>query len=138
MTDFQPGYEKREEMRKQIVAIKSQWAKETVPHEILHKLTELEEMLAGEQAGEVEQAGYSAQVSIYPLRTPNLSHGIQLALDVFKEYGLEVNPGSMSTLLIGSEKTLWQALRRAFQAVAAQGETVMIVTFSNACPLPHH
>lgn len=40
----------------------------------------------------------------------------------------------MSTLIAGDEAAVWEALRAAFAAAAANGETVMVVTVSNACP----
>ena len=42
----------------------------------------------------------------------------------------------MSTLIAGEGGTLWAALRDAFAVVAAQGQAVMVVSVSNACPWP--
>ena len=50
---------------------------------------------------------------------------------------LQVIPGEMSTLILGSETQLWQGLQDVFSTVAAQGEVVLVVTVSNACPKPH-
>lgn len=79
--------------------------------------------------------GLTAQVSLYPLRQEHLSPAIDAALALWRERGLDVRPGAMSTLIAGEEATVWEALRAAFAAAAACGETVMVVTVSNACPL---
>ncbi|PMP77782.1 MAG: hypothetical protein C0183_16945 [Roseiflexus castenholzii] len=76
--------------------------------------------------------GLTAQVSLYPLRQEHLSPAIDAALALWRERGLDVRPGAMSTLIAGEEETVWEALRAAF--AAACGETVMVVTVSNACP----
>lgn len=80
--------------------------------------------------------GISAQVSLYPLGKEDLSLAIDEALRIFREHGLDVNPGSMSTLLSGGDETVFAALQAAFQRAAGQGRVVMVVTFSNACPWP--
>jgi uncharacterized protein YqgV (UPF0045/DUF77 family) len=78
----------------------------------------------------------AAQVSLYPLRQPGLSSAIERALAIFREYELTVTPGSMSTVVSGDYDRLFDALKQAFRQAAEQGETVMVVTLSNACPIP--
>jgi uncharacterized protein YqgV (UPF0045/DUF77 family) len=78
----------------------------------------------------------SAQVSLYPLGQADLSPAIEEALHIFREHGLDVNPGLMSTLISGDDAVVFSALQAAFQRVAGQGRVVLVVTFSNACPLP--
>jgi uncharacterized protein YqgV (UPF0045/DUF77 family) len=80
--------------------------------------------------------GISAQVSLYPLGQEDLSPAIDEALRIFREHGLDVDPGSMSTLISGDDKILFAALQAAFQRAASRGQAVMVVTFSNACPMP--
>jgi uncharacterized protein YqgV (UPF0045/DUF77 family) len=77
----------------------------------------------------------AAQVSLYPLRQPELSSVIERALAVFREHELEVTPGSMSTMVSGDCDRMFDALKQAFQVTAEQGEIVMVVTLSNACPV---
>jgi len=77
----------------------------------------------------------AAQVSIYPLRQPSLSPAINKALDIFREHGLEVTPGAMSSLLSGADEVLFAAIKEAFQQTASEGEIVMTLTLSNACPV---
>lgn len=80
--------------------------------------------------------GITAQVSLYPLRQESLSQLIEEALKTFQAYGLQVEPGAMSTLLTGEDVTIFAALQKAFHRAAEQGHVVLVVTFSNACPLP--
>jgi uncharacterized protein YqgV (UPF0045/DUF77 family) len=77
----------------------------------------------------------AAQVSLYPLRRAELSPAIERAIAVFTQHGLKVTPGSMSTVVSGDHDRMFDALKQAFQVTAAQGETVMVVTVSNACPV---
>ena len=83
-----------------------------------------------------ESLGLTAQVSLYPLRQEHLRPAIEAATNIWRSRGLEVQPGAMSTLLAGDGDRLWAALRDAFAAVSGEGETVMVVTVSNACPWP--
>jgi uncharacterized protein YqgV (UPF0045/DUF77 family) len=80
--------------------------------------------------------GIAAQVSIYPLRQPALSPAIETALQVFQKRGLEVQPGAMSSLVTGDDEAVFAGLREAFARATEQGEVVMVVTVSNACPVP--
>jgi uncharacterized protein YqgV (UPF0045/DUF77 family) len=80
--------------------------------------------------------GTSAQVSLYPLGQEDLSPVINEALNIFRHHGLDVRPGSMSTLISGDDATVFSALQEAFQRAAKESRVVMVVTFSNACPLP--
>jgi tRNA-Thr(GGU) m(6)t(6)A37 methyltransferase TsaA len=80
--------------------------------------------------------GITAQVSLYPLGQATLSPTIDEALRTFREHELEVRPGSMSTLISGKGSEVFQALQHAFEQSTMQGEVVMVVTFSNACPVP--
>jgi len=82
--------------------------------------------------------GISAQVSLYPLRQEAVGPAIDKALRIFHDYGLDVTPGPMSTLVSGDDETIFAALQEAFRIAASDGEIVMVATFSNACPLPAH
>ena len=85
---------------------------------------------------QVEPMGLTAQVSLYPLRQPELAPAIDEALEIFLQQGLEVTPGPMSSLVAGDSANVFRALQRAFQNAAEEGEVVMVTTFSNACPVP--
>jgi uncharacterized protein YqgV (UPF0045/DUF77 family) len=78
----------------------------------------------------------SAQVSLYPLGQEALSPAIDEALSIFREHGVKVTPGSMSTLIAGDDAIVFAALQAAFQRAARPGRVVMVATFSNACPPP--
>jgi uncharacterized protein YqgV (UPF0045/DUF77 family) len=78
----------------------------------------------------------AAQVSLYPLRQPSLTPAIERALETFRAHGLQVESGTMSSVISGEDVALFKALREAFLQTAAEGHIVMIVTVSNACPVP--
>lgn len=78
----------------------------------------------------------SAQVSLYPLRQESIGPVIREAVCHFGEHGLSVRVGEMSTLVWGEEQVLFDAVQKAFHQAAEQGDVVMNITFSNACPEP--
>ena len=84
----------------------------------------------------VAMISISAQVSLYPFGKEDLSPAIDEALHVFGQHGLEVVPGSMSTLISGGDEAIFSALQAILRRASEQGRVVMVVTFSNACPMP--
>lgn len=82
--------------------------------------------------------GIAAQVSLYPLRQASLSPAIDQALQIFRGHGLSVEPGAMSTLIAGDDATIFAALQEVFRCAAEQSQVVMVVTLSNACPVPEN
>jgi uncharacterized protein YqgV (UPF0045/DUF77 family) len=78
----------------------------------------------------------SCQFALYPLGTEHLGPAIDAAVSEMRSLGLEVDVGSMGTQVTGESDTVFEGLRRAFEAAANQGHVVMTVTVSNACPLP--
>lgn len=78
----------------------------------------------------------SAQVSLYPLAQEDISPAIQAVIQTLEEHGLPHTVGPMSTVLWGEEEVVWKALQEAFRRAATYGLAVMVVTLSNACPLP--
>jgi len=78
----------------------------------------------------------AAQVSIYPLHQTSLSDAISEALEAFRATDVEVHPGAMSTVISGNEDAVFAALREGYRAARVQGDVVMVVTLSNACPIP--
>jgi tRNA (adenine37-N6)-methyltransferase len=81
-------------------------------------------------------SGITAQVSLYPLGQANLSPAIDEALSILRQHGLDVEAGTMSSLVSGEETAVFTALQSAFTRTAKQGPVVMVTTFSNACPVP--
>ena len=63
----------------------------------------------------------SAQVSLYPLRQPSLAPAIDGAVNLFREAGLEVEPGWMSTLIVGDREVVFTVLKEVFRTIAARG-----------------
>ena len=80
----------------------------------------------------------SAQVSLYPLRPEHLDSVINDAINLWQQRELGVWPGAMSTVVAGEPQAVWDALRDAFALATQRCETVMVVTLSNACPVPSH
>jgi len=75
-----------------------------------------------------------AEVSLYALRTPNLTDSIQAFCDALAESGLEVRSGPMSTLVAGESAQVFAALGAAFERVAAGRDVVLAAKVSNCCP----
>ena len=130
------GKDRLIQLLRQIVDLKSEWESYSLSPELQQKLDELESILQDEPENTLKGVGISAQVSLYPLRVASLSPIINKVSLVLNKFGLEVHPGSMSTLISGDNEILWNALSNAFSAAAVQCEVVMTVTVSNACPLP--
>lgn len=78
----------------------------------------------------------SAQVSLYPLRQIDLGPAIRDAVRICREHGLEAQVGAMSTVVWGQESAIFAALQATFHHATVQGDVVMVVTLSNACPVP--
>ena len=76
----------------------------------------------------------TAQLSVYPLGEASLSPTIDKALRILRNHGLDVEAGTMSSLVSGDDDVVFAALQSVFHQIAAQGPVVMVATFSNACP----
>ena len=83
----------------------------------------------------MNQRTISAQVSLYPLRQAQLTPGISKVSDILRTSGLDIRPGSMSTVIVGDSERIFDALKSAFQSAASLGDVVMVVSFSNCCPV---
>ena len=79
----------------------------------------------------------TAQISLYPLGTDDISNEIDRFVKNLREKGLEVRVGPMSSHVEGESKILFDALGRAFDEIASKGQVVLTATFSNACPTLH-
>jgi uncharacterized protein YqgV (UPF0045/DUF77 family) len=75
----------------------------------------------------------TAQVSLYPLRQAHVGPSVETFLTALREAGLQPEVGVMSTVLRGDSAKLFPALHEAFDRTALQGDTVLVVTLSNAC-----
>ncbi len=74
------------------------------------------------------------ELSLYPLRTRNLSDPIKQFCESLKKNGLDVRIGPMTTSLSGEVSQVFDAVRRAFCEVGENRELVLLLKASNACP----
>jgi uncharacterized protein YqgV (UPF0045/DUF77 family) len=74
-----------------------------------------------------------AEVSLYPLRTEELSGPVEEFCRVLRSHSLHIETGSMSTVIAGESKELFDALREGFEALAQRNEIVIDCKISNAC-----
>ena len=75
-----------------------------------------------------------AEVSLYPLRTATLAASIECFLERLRRSGVRVDVGAMSSRLAGECGEMFGALGEAFEAAARQGDVVVTVKVTNACP----
>lgn len=78
----------------------------------------------------------SAQIAIYPLRQERLTPAVEAVQQALRDSGVQVQPGPMSTYVVGEDHAIFAALQEAFARASATGHVVMTVTLSNACPIP--
>ncbi len=78
----------------------------------------------------------SAQIAVYPLRQEHLGPAVDAVQQALRAHDLHVEPGPMSTTVLGEAPDVFAALSDAFARAAASGHVVMTVTVSNACPVP--
>ena len=83
----------------------------------------------------MKQDTISAQVSLYPLRQSHLGPAISRVTDVLRASGLDVRSGTMSTVVVGDAGKVFDCLKESFRSAAAVGDVVMVVSFSNCCPV---
>jgi uncharacterized protein YqgV (UPF0045/DUF77 family) len=76
----------------------------------------------------------SAQISLYPLGTEDLSPAIDEALAIFHKHGVEIRPGPMSTMVVGDATAVFSSLEDAYRRLAAKNRLVLVATVSNTCP----
>ena len=77
----------------------------------------------------------SAQISVYPLRQDHFGPAIEAVRTSLADHGLMPEVGPMSTIVVGEDAVIFAALGEAFSKAADQGEVVMTLTISNACPI---
>jgi uncharacterized protein YqgV (UPF0045/DUF77 family) len=78
----------------------------------------------------------SVQLSVYPLRQPEIGPTISKVIEVLRGQGLDVRTGTMSTMVIGDCDTVFDGIKASFRVAAVSGDVVMIASISNCCPLP--
>jgi len=75
-----------------------------------------------------------AEVSLYPLKTEDLTAPITRFVRRLEARGLQVDPGAMSTRVSGPCEALFAGLAEAFAAAADRHQVVLTARISNACP----
>lgn len=80
--------------------------------------------------------GVSVQVSLYPIGQEDLGPAIREVWNALDAHGLKYTPGPMSTLTWGDDDTVLEALKDGFRRASEFGPAVMVMTLTNACPLP--
>ncbi|MFH1613573.1 MAG: YkoF family thiamine/hydroxymethylpyrimidine-binding protein [Planctomycetota bacterium] len=75
-----------------------------------------------------------AEVSLYPLRQNDLTKPIKQFVESLKNDNLNVKTGSMSSIISGDSKIVFQSLQKAFERAAHKYEVVLTAKISNACP----
>ena len=75
-----------------------------------------------------------AELSLYALRTKDLSSPINLFSKVFEGQEVRVIPGAMSTIVGGERSLVLKLIQQAFEEVSQQYEVVLTAKMSNACP----
>jgi len=75
-----------------------------------------------------------AELSLYPLQTPDLGPGIYEFVEALRTAGLTPDIGALSTTVSGDANAVFQAIGSAFEQAAAQDRIVLVMKVSNACP----
>ena len=75
-----------------------------------------------------------AEVSLYPLRSPDLAKPIWTFTQALACEGLEVDTGPMSTYLSGECEGIFGSLKRAFEMAADNNQVVMTVKVLSMLP----
>lgn len=78
----------------------------------------------------------SVQFSIYPLRDMHLSPAIEKAAKILRDSNLPIDVGSMSSITYGNSEMVFKAFQEIYDALAADYHIVIMMTLSNACPVP--
>ncbi len=88
--------------------------------------------------GEKERFGMfiSAQISLYPLKQKSISPALEVAWRIIEENLLDYQKEEMSTVVRVAAEVVFPALQKVFLRAAEKGPLSMVVTFSNAFPMP--
>ena len=75
-----------------------------------------------------------AEISLYPLKTPEITQAITLFLNVLESRGLQVEFGRMSSTASGESTLLFSAIQDAFEQCCETTKAVLCLKVSNAVP----
>lgn len=76
---------------------------------------------------ESSEVHVQVEISLYPMREPELTPHIYRFIQSLEERGLEVTPGPMSSVIGGPSAEVFDALREAFEASAENGMRIMVL-----------
>jgi uncharacterized protein YqgV (UPF0045/DUF77 family) len=76
-----------------------------------------------------------AELSLYPLRQPNLTKPIQQFVESLAHDNLYVKSGAMSSVVRGESQAVFHGIQKAFEQVAQDCDIVLTIKISNACRL---
>lgn len=76
-----------------------------------------------------------AEVSLYPLKEPDIAADINDFIHQLAGSGVDVEFGRMSSIVTGELPQVFDALKEAYQKIADNRQSVLVVKVSNACPL---
>jgi len=75
-----------------------------------------------------------AEISLYPLGESEYGTRIKSFIEKLEKSGLDVKPGSMSTIISGECGDVFRILSEAYEGDISSGDSVLTVKVSNACP----
>lgn len=75
-----------------------------------------------------------AEVSLYPLRTTDLSEVIDDFVNALSDSPLKCTTHAMSTHIVGESKIVFERISEAFARVSDRSQVVLLLKVSNACP----
>lgn len=75
-----------------------------------------------------------AELSLYVLRSQDLSTPIDHFSRVFDGQDVQIIPGAMSTIVGGERSLVLDLIQKAFAEVSEGNEVVLNLKISNACP----
>ena len=75
------------------------------------------------------------EISLYPLRMTSLTEPIDRFTERLRRSGFSVEIGPMSSRVSGECADIFCVLGEAFEAAARDGDVVLTVKASNACPV---
>jgi uncharacterized protein YqgV (UPF0045/DUF77 family) len=66
----------------------------------------------------------------------HISPAIEKAAKILRDANLPITVGSMSSVTYGNSKKVFRAFQMIYDTLAADYHIVMMLTLSNACPVP--
>jgi uncharacterized protein YqgV (UPF0045/DUF77 family) len=75
-----------------------------------------------------------AQFSVYSFGERKLSQSIEAVVDELKRDGFSPRVGPIASYIEGEEERVFDGLKRAYRALSASEEVVIVLTISNVAP----